>query len=336
MKAVPIPISWHAGLPVFAAENVLRAVGDEYGWLGGMDDSGELRCILPYTIIRKAIIRLVRFRVETIPCGRGLDIAEEHAFLNSAVTHFRSMGADSIVPASNNAVFRTYPDGADAAPYGSYVIDLTLPEDQLWKNIGRITRQNIRTAQKDGVQVRGGHEHVGAAYRLITDTFKRSNLPFMGAESFERFVRGLGDHGSLLVAERRGTIQSAVVFAFSEPCVYAVYGGNLPDQHQGANKLIYWDAMKMFRARGVARFDFYGARVDPPPGSKHATINALKERFGATLIKGYMWKYPLRPIRSLAYSAGVRLLRGGDIVDLERHKLGRSTGVMIGGSELSA
>ena len=45
---------------------------------------------------------------------------------------------------------------------------------------------------------------------------------------------------------------------------------------------------------------------------------------GAKLIQGYIWKYPLRPLRSLAYSYGVRLLRGGDIVDLERHKLTRS------------
>ena len=34
-----------------------------------------------------------------------------------------------------------------------------------------------------------------------------------------------------------------------------------------------------------------------------------------------MWKYKIRPIKSIAYSVGVRLLRGGDIVDLERHKL---------------
>lgn len=321
LRAQPIAIAWHPGLPVFAAEPVLKAVGDEYGWLGGLDAAGTLRCILPYTIVRKAMVRLVRFRAETIAVDGPLGVEEETAFLDSAVEHFRAIGADAIVPGTNNAVFRTYPRGADAAPYGSYVIELTPTEDQLWKSVGRITRQNIRTAQKDGVAIRSGLEYLDTAYGLIRETFARSELPFMGRAAFVRFVNGLGDHGRLLVAEFQGAVHSAVVFAFSDPCVYAVYGGNLAQQHQGANKLIYWDAMTTFRRQGVKRFDFYGARVDPPPGSKHAAINALKERFGATLVRGYMWKYPLRPLRSLAYSVGVRYLRGGDIVDRERHKL---------------
>jgi len=336
MNAVPIDLRWHPGLPIFASEDCLRAVGDEYGWLGGFDSTSRLRCILPYTIIRRALVRLVRFRVETIPVGGALDIGEETAFLNSVVRHFRARGADVIVPGTNNAIFRTYPDGADAAPYGSYVIDLTPTEEALWRNIGRITRQNIRTAQKDGVSVRESVAELVAVHALVRDTFRRSNLPFMAYPAFARFVDGLGANGTVRVAEYQGAIQSAVVFAFSDPCVYAVYGGNRADQHQGANKLIYWDAMREFRARGVARFDFYGARVDPPKGSKQEAINALKQRFGATLVRGYMWKYPLSPLRSLAYSVGVRWLRGGDVVDRDRHKLDSAAHVVLDHSEANA
>ena len=67
MNAKPVEINWHPRLPIFARESFLKAVGDEYGWLGGFSEHGELRCILPYTVIRKAIFRMVRFRVETIP-----------------------------------------------------------------------------------------------------------------------------------------------------------------------------------------------------------------------------------------------------------------------------
>jgi hypothetical protein len=321
MKAVPVAIDWHPGLPVFAAEPVLKAVGDEYGWLGGVDDSGRLRCFLPYTVIRKALVRLVRFRMETVPLDGALDVAEETAFLNGAVAYFRSRGDDVIVPATNNAVFRAYPDDAEAAPYGSYVIDLTQSEETLWRNLSRLTRRNVGAAQKEGVVIRSGSDLLDTAYRLIHETFGRSRLPFMDYRSFQRFVAGLGAQGEVLVAEHEGIVHSAVVFAFSDPCVYAVYGGNIAEHHKGANKLIYWDAITRFRQRGVARFDFYGARVDPPKGSKHEAINAVKQQFGATLVQGYMWKYRLRPVKALAYSLGVRLLRGGDIVDLERHKL---------------
>jgi hypothetical protein len=71
----------------------------------------------------------------------------------------------------------------------------------------------------------------------------------------------------------------------------------------------------------VRKFDFVGARINPEKDSKQESINLMKKRFGATLSEGYMWKYSLRPWRASLYSLGVRLLRGGDIVDQEAHKL---------------
>src|ERR1700733_2417460 len=132
LKVEPIKIQWNPSLPVFAKEEFLRAVGDEYGWLGGIDASETLRCILPYTVVRKAGVRLVRFRIETIPCGTEVEVGQEKSFLNSVVQYFRKTGADVIIPASTNAIFRTYPDCAVAAPYGTYFITLEKPESALW------------------------------------------------------------------------------------------------------------------------------------------------------------------------------------------------------------
>jgi len=321
MKATPVEINWHPGLPIFASEPFLKAVGDEYGWLGGIDETGNLRCILPYTIIRKAIFRLVRFRVETILLGKELTISAEGSFLNSAVEYFRSIGADMIIPGTNNAIFRTYPDGSDAAPYGSYVIDLTESEDILWRNIERITRQNIRTAEKKGVTIRSGVERLEPVYAMIRETFKRSKISFMSYAAFNRYVDGLGANCKILVADYQGEPQSYVLFAYSDFCAYAVYAGNIANQHQGANKLIYWEAIRSFRQLGCQHYDFVGARINPEKGSKQDGINSLKRRFGAKLKQGYMWKYPLRPLSFMAYNLAVRLLRGGDIVDHERHKM---------------
>ena len=266
---------------------------------------------------------MVRFRVETIPFGQDLSVREEKSFLNSVVEYFRSAGADIIIPATTNAIFRTYPDGADAAPYGTYVIDLCHPEDTLWRNIDRIMRQNINTARKKGVSIRDGMDRIDEVYRFVSETFKRSKLSFMSYESFERFVLGLGQSGKIMVADYQGIPQSYVVFAFSDYCAYAIYAGNIANQHPGANKLLYWEAIRLFQNLGVQRYDFVGARIKPEKGSKQEGINLLKKRFGAKLIEGHIWKYPLRPLKSLAYTLGVRFLRGGDIVDHERHKLQR-------------
>ena len=102
IRAESVELRWDATLPVFAKEEFLRAVGDEYGWLGGIDASGTMRCVLPYTIVRKAGLRMVRFRVETIPCKAEFGLHEEQSFLNNVVQHFRQARADVIIPASTN------------------------------------------------------------------------------------------------------------------------------------------------------------------------------------------------------------------------------------------
>lgn len=327
IRAEAVRIQWTPALPIFAKEEFLKAVGDEYGWLGGIDGSGALRCILPYTIVRKAGLRLVRFRIETIPLGAGLDVVAEKRFLNSVVEYFRRDRADVIIPPTNNALFRTYPEGASRAPYGTYVIDLQQPNDVLWQNIAKTTRQNITKAQRDGVFIRESMECLNAAYDVIRETFQRSKSGFMTRDAFRRFASGLGYNGRLFSAEYHGIPQSYSLFAFSAPCAYWIYGGNIRYPHQGAMKLLQWEAIRHFKSLGVGRFDLFGARINPEKGSKQESINLMKRHLGAALSQGYMWKYTLRPWRAWAYSVGVGVLRGGDIVDQEKHKLRQSSNV---------
>lgn len=321
MKATQAAIKWHPGMSIYASEGFLKAVGDEYGWLAGRDEQGETRCILPYTIVRKLMVRMVRFRVETIPVGRGLTIEEEKSFLNSAVGFFREMGAAAIIPAATNTLFRTYPDGAAAAPYASYIIDLTPPEEKLWENLHSKHRNVIRNARNKGVQVLTGSEYAGAAYEMIRDTFQRSNMGFMSADAFRQMVSGLGENVKVLVATLQNEIQGCAAIPFSGHTAYYAYGGSVAHPLTGATNLLQWEAIRLFRAEGVKRYDFCGGRIDPEKGSKQAGLMMYKERFGGQLSRGYMWKCPLRALRATLYSLGVRLLRGGDIVDRERRKL---------------
>ena len=321
MHAKKIEIDWNPGLSIYASESFLKAVGDEYGWIGGVDDSGKLRCVLPYTVIRKAILRMVRFRVETIPLGEELDIREEKSFLNSVIKYFRSTGADMIIPATTNTIFRTYPDGADAAPYGTYIIDLRQAEETLWSNFSSSHRRKVRLAIKKGVQIRNGMEHLKTAYELVRDTFKRSQLGFMGHDAFRRYVLSLGENVKIFIADHQGAVQGCTVIPFSNHSAYYVYGGSIPKPITGATNLLHCEAIRQFQGLGVKRYDFVGVRINPEKGSKQEGLMMFKDRFGGELVQGYMWKYSLHPLKFAVYSLAVRFLRGGDIVDHERHKL---------------
>lgn len=321
MKAKPIEIKWHPGLSIYASEPFLKLVGDEYGWIGGIDNSGKLRCILPYTVVRKVIFRMVRFRVETILTGEELDIEEERSFLSSAVEYFRSIGADMIIPATTNTIFRTYPDGAVTAPYGSFIIDLTQPEETLWNNLHSKHRNVIRNAMKKDVEIHSGAEYLDVAHELIRNTLKRSKLGFMGREEFTRFVLGLKGNVKIFVADYQGVAQGCAVVPYSDYGAYYLYGGSIANPLTGATNLLQWEAIRTFRNLGVKRYDFVGIRINPEKESKQEGLVMFKERFGGQLNQGFMWKYSLQSLKYVIYSMAVRLLRGGDIIDQERHKL---------------
>ena len=321
LTAAPVDIKWHPGLPIYASERFLRVVGDEYGWLGGVDNSGRLRCILPFTVIRKAGFRFVRFRVETLPLEGELDMGEEQAFLKSVVAYFRSNQSDVIVPSGNTAIFRTYPDGAESAPYGTFINDLSQSEDALMGEIRPTYRHNIRKAINAGVKISCSLEYIDTAYQLIAETLKRSGVDFHALSEFRNRILCFGDHVKIFVAEHGGVVQACMVAPFSQYAAYNCYAGSRPEPVLGAMHLLHWEAIRHFRALGIRRFDFQGVRINPEMQSKQEGIMHYKKGFGGKLVQGYVWKCSLRPVRSAAYSLAVRLFKGGDIVDQEHSRL---------------
>jgi hypothetical protein len=321
MTAAPVDITWNPELPIYASEAFMRSDGDRFGWIGGTDQRGRPCCVLPYGIIQKPGIQMIRFKTQTIPLVDGFGLEEEKAFLAAAVAHFRAAGAGLIVPSGNTAIFRTFPDGAAAAPYGTFVKDLTKPEPALLGEIRKTFRQNIRKAQAAGVEIKCGPQYLDAAYELVSTTMQRSGSKFKDYAGFKRRVEALGEYVKIFVAEHDGVIQGCMVAPFSQHTAYNCYAGSRPTPVLGSMHLLHWEAIRQFRALGVQRFDFQGVRINPDKGSKQEGISNYKQGFGGELIQGYLWKYPLRPLTSIAYSLGVRLLMGGDIVDQEHIRL---------------
>ena len=329
MNVVRTEIDWHPGLPIFASDRYMRLLSSEYGWLGEVDDEGDLACILPFVIARKAILRLARFTVETIALKPGFDRERETAFLNGAVSVLRSMNVDVIVPATFSSLFQVVPEGALAAPYGNVVIDLTQSEERLWQAVHHKHRNVVRNAIKQGVTIRSGVEHLETAYRLTLASFMRSaRSPVqrrrvaarMDYAEFRRLVDGLGEYVKVLVAEHQGVPQSAAVMPYSGHSAYYLHGGSVEKPLTGASNLLQWEAIRMFRQLGVQRYNFFGVRVAPDPGSKAEGIRKFKERFGGQFVSGLMWKFPLHPAKYLLYELAARIRNGGDVVDQERRR----------------
>lgn len=331
MKAIPTAVNWHPELSIYASKGFLRTAGDEYGWIGGVDDAGNLACVLPYVIIRKAVFRLVRFPVQTILLRGDLAVEREQAFLNGVVLHFRDRGADLIVPSTFNAVFRTYPSGAAVAPYGNYVLNLKQEENDLWRGLHQKHRNVIRSAAKSGVEIRSGWKDLEAAHELVLSSFLRSAKSRlerarvqlrMNYESFRRQIDGFGEYVGVFVAEHDGVVQSCAVVPYSARAAYYMHGGSIASPITGSSNLLQWEIIRFLQSRGVAEYDFFGARLEPEKGSKAEGIARFKERFGGRLVRGYMWKQPLRRMKAWMYAMAADVRSGGDVVDQEGRRFG--------------
>jgi hypothetical protein len=319
-------VDWNPSMSIFASDRYLRLLGAEWGWLGGVREGGDLACVLPFVVVKKWVLRLVRFPVETILLNPEIDAAQERAFLNSAVRHFRSMGVDVIVPPTFNSLFRTYPDGALVAPYGNVVVDLSQSEQELWQGVHHKHRNVIRNAGRQGVTIKSGLEHLETAYQLtLTSLLRSARGPVarrrvharMNHADFSRLAHALGEYVQVLVADHQGVAQSAAVIPYSAHSAYYMHGGSIAKPVSGASNLLQWEAMRLFRNMGVGRYNFYGVRVAPAKGSKAEGIRMFKERFGGTFVPAFMWKVPLRRAKYMLYEFAAALRNGGDVVDQE-------------------
>ncbi|MBN1577303.1 MAG: peptidoglycan bridge formation glycyltransferase FemA/FemB family protein [Chitinispirillaceae bacterium] len=327
LKASPIKIAWNADLPIYASESFLKTVSNEYGWLGGIGESGKEVCVLPYAVISKAIFRLVRFTTETIWLNEEAGIEEEREFLNSVVDYFTTINADLIIPPTFTSLFRTYPEGAIAVPYGSYIVELSQSEETLWKNLHQKHRNVIRNALSKGVVVREGMEYLDTAYCLVRDSFRRSAKGFVpvlrqlirnDAASFRNQQLGIRDNVKVFAADFNGIIQSCAVIHYSNHTAYYMHGGSIDRPQTGSNNLLQWESMRYFHGNGTRFYNFVGARINPKPGSKQEGIKNYKKRFGGRFTQGYMWKYPIRRLKYALYTMAAQMRSGGDVVDQER------------------
>ena len=102
-----------------------------------------------------------------------------------------------------------------------------------------------------------------------------------------------------------------LIIPFDQKRAYYSHGGSVDKPIAGT--MIY------FKNLGLEEYDFVGARINPPKGSKLEGIQLFKKRFGATLHQGYMWKYPIRPIKSKLFDSIYKIIRNsnGDIIDQE-------------------
>lgn len=308
-------------LPVFATKEFLSSKSEDYGWF--VDEN----FLLPFYVDKKLFFKYIVFPSETIYLNNSLSTDDEKRFLNEVIKDIKKSlpYIDFVVQQPTNVVFNTFPDKAIYCEFGSYQIDLTQDEDVLFANLHSKHRNVVRKAIKDGVTITNGKEFKDDAFKLVQDTMLRQGMNAPLKDIFDIEANKLGDNLEFYVAIQDEKVQGSAIIYWNQNGAYYVHGGSIENPYGGSLNLMHWEIIKDMKSRGVKLYDFVGARIEPKKGTKLEGIQRFKSRFGATMKTGYLWKYPIKPLKyklfELLKKINAKIKNRsyvGDIIDQER------------------
>lgn len=245
--------------------------------------------VLPFYIKKKLFFKSIVFTTGIL----GNKSIDEKQYLNNVIIFVkRNFNVDFVEISHVTALFSNYPDNAIYCPFGSYIIDLTLTEDEILCNMHSKHRNVIKKAIKEDVQISQGLENKFECVRLVRETLLRQGLDAFSIELFDELSNQLGDNIDFWLARLNDESHGAAILIWtSERSSYYMYGGSCENPNGGAMNLLHWEAIKKMKSRGVKYYDFVGARINPDTGSKYEGIQRFKSRFGGELKEAYLWKY---------------------------------------------
>jgi hypothetical protein len=303
-------------LPIIAFPEYFKALkAINYGYF---IENGN---VLPFYTKRKLFFNYMVFTTGILG---NQDVSKQTIFTKNVIEFIRRKKiVDFILSEHVTAFFSTKPIKSFSCDFGSYILDITKPEVELFEGLHTKHRNVIKKAIKDSVIILNGLEYFDVCVQLIQETMLRQGLHAAPKEYFKRLKECLGDHVDFWVAKKDDIFQSSAILIWnSEHTSYYLSGGSCEKPYIGSSNLLHWEAIRTMKERGVKYYDFVGARINPDIGSKYEGIQRFKERFGGELNKGFLWKLP---INNYKYPIFIKLIKlkflitgktyRGDIID---------------------
>ena len=147
----------------------------------------------------------------------------------------------------------------------TYLVDLAVPEDEVFGRMSSACRRAVRKAEKSGVVVElaSGEDFAHEYYDQLRDVFAKQSLePTYGVDRVVQLIRHLEPAGSVLLLRARSADGDSIatgIFPGGNGSAY-FWGGASWRQHQGLrpNEAIFWHAMKCWKARGATVLEMGG------------------------------------------------------------------------------
>lgn len=302
-------------LPVIALPDYLKLQSSNFGYF-----VSDEKTIIPFVVISRLGLKWLVFTTSPL----NSNYIHKEKFLVDEIIQYARKQNYAYITCANHALFNFYPSGSKHCVFGTYKVSLELTEEELFKNLHTKHRNVIRKAEKDGINIFHGKEFKKECISVIMETQARQGIK-SSSSNFDK-LQSLNENIDFWIAKDKenNTQGSAIFFWNKNHSCYYMYGGSSANHHTGALNLLQWKAMLYMKEQGVKYFDFVGARINPPKGSKYEGIQLFKSRFGSTLYKGYLFKVILSPryyLLNFLFTANsllkYRKRHKGDMIDQE-------------------
>lgn len=167
------------------------------------------------------------------------------------------------------------------------ILDMSIGEEALWRQLGTKTRNMVRKAQKAGVNVREGQSSdVVEYYRMVESTFARVGYAGTLPSSFyHKVIDTLQPAGMarMVVAEHEGKMIAGVILLCYKKTIYYWHAASLAESWNLApNDLLQWEIIKWACSKGYNSYDMLVVEPQRWPG-----VAKFKLSFGARMTNFY-------------------------------------------------
>lgn len=173
------------------------------------------------------------------------------------------------------------------------VLPLAHGEEEMWTGFNAKLRNQIRKAQKAGLEVVwGGRELLDDFYGVFVRNMRDLGTPVYAKSFFANVLAGLLDNTMIIAVRLQGRPIAAGLLYWHGDTLEIPWASSIRE-HNGLcpNNLMYWEAIRHGVSLGLARFDLGRSTLG-------AGTFRFKEQWGARP-EGLQWHYILPPGESL-------------------------------------
>jgi lipid II:glycine glycyltransferase (peptidoglycan interpeptide bridge formation enzyme) len=189
---------------------------------------------------------------------------------------------------------------------GTFVIDLELDEEQLWKNFGPKSRNMVRKAREYGTEFRVTTEpsqDLDAFFSFYKPIVERLGLQLPSRPLIKKMLRG-DDLLCLAAVDSTGVAVITNLVYLCEPHAYFLYGASAPKVAGGIGQFLQWETMLLLKERGYRWYDLGGVATTSPSdgiyafkkalGGQYVNLGSEYRRMAPAVAQLYAWLTKLR------------------------------------------